>query len=97
MGRTTRLSAILILLAAIQPAPVGAEEIPLNVLLERHVEALGGRQAIEGIRSIASTGEIEFRRGGRDKSGDGTGKKKSATIDLEPYIQEAHAERADSV
>ena len=60
MGRTTRLSAILILLAAIQSAPVGAEEIPLDVLLERHVEALGGRQAIEGIRSVVSTGEVEM-------------------------------------
>lgn len=60
MGRTTRLSAILILLAAVQSAPVGAEEIPLDVLLERHVDALGGRQAIEGIRSIVSTGEVEM-------------------------------------
>ncbi len=60
MGRTTRLSTILILLAAIQSAPVGAEEIQLDVLLERHVEALGGRQAIEAIHSMVSTGEVEM-------------------------------------
>ena len=60
MGRTTCLSAMIILLASVLTAPVTAEEIPLNVLLERHVEALGGRDAIDGIRSIVSTGEVEM-------------------------------------
>jgi hypothetical protein len=92
MGRTTCLSAMIILLASLLTAPVMAEEIPLNVLLERHVEALGGQDAIDGIRSIVSTGEIEteFWRGGEEKDDGGAGEKKSATLELESYIQSIH-------
>ncbi|MCK4549422.1 MAG: hypothetical protein KAU49_04605, partial [Candidatus Krumholzibacteria bacterium] len=60
MGRTTCLSMMIILLATVLISPVRTEEIPLDVLLERHVEALGGRSAIEGIRTIISTGEVEI-------------------------------------
>ncbi len=81
---------MIILLASVLTAPVTAEEIPLNVLLERHVEALGGRDAIDGIRSIVSTGEIEFWRGGEEKDDGGAGEKKSATLELESYIQSIH-------
>ena len=51
---------MIILLAAVLVSPVWAVEIPLDVLLERHVEALGGRNAIESIRTIVSTGEIDM-------------------------------------
>ena len=60
MGRTTCLSVMLLLLAAILFSPAEAEDIPLDVLLERHVEALGGRTAIESIRTIVSEGEVEM-------------------------------------
>jgi predicted aspartyl protease len=60
MGRNTCLSALVIAVAAAATSPVMAEEITLNVLLERHTEALGGRGAIDGIRSIVSTGEVEM-------------------------------------
>ena len=88
MGGTTCLSAMIILLASVLTAPVTAEEIPLNVLLERHVEALGGQDAIDGIHSIVSTGEveIEFWKGGEEKDDGGAGEKKSATLELESYI-----------
>ncbi len=60
MGRTTCLLLMLVLLPAFIFSPAEAEEIDLNVLLERHVEALGGRNAIENIRTIVSTGEVEM-------------------------------------
>jgi predicted aspartyl protease len=60
MGRTTCLSVTIVLLAAVLASPVRTEEITLDVLLERHIEALGGREAIDGIRSIVSTGEVEM-------------------------------------
>ncbi len=60
MGRTTCLSVTIILLAAVLTSPVRTEEITLDVLLERHTEALGGRDAIDRIRSIVSTGEVEM-------------------------------------
>jgi hypothetical protein len=60
MGRTTCLSVTIILLASALTAPASPADITLDVLLERHVEALGGRDAIEGVRSIVSTGEIEM-------------------------------------
>ena len=60
MGRTTCLSVMIVILATAMTSPVRTEEITLSVLLERHVEALGGREAIDGIRSIVSTGEIEM-------------------------------------
>jgi len=60
MGRTTCLSVTIILLAAVFTSPVRTEEITLDVLLERHTEALGGRDAIDRVRSIVSTGEVEM-------------------------------------
>ncbi len=60
MGRTTCLSVTIALLAAVLASPAGTEEITLDVLLERHVEALGGRDALDGIRSVVSTGEVEM-------------------------------------
>ena len=59
------------------------------------LETVGGIEAIgDNIERILSlfkgadgdAVEIEFRRGGRDKGAEGAGEKKSATLDLEPYI-----------
>jgi hypothetical protein len=60
MGRFTCLAVSLGLLATAASSSMRAEEITADVLLERHLEALGGRRAIEEIRSIVSTGKVEI-------------------------------------
>jgi len=60
MSRTTRILLLLVLMTPGISPGAAAENTGLDVLLERHAEALGGRLAIESIRTVVLTGEIEM-------------------------------------